>query len=60
LTWKREERLGDGAGDGEPVDEAATTGADGEDEDVGGSDLAQPDSATRRIAMISGGVRGTG
>jgi hypothetical protein len=64
LTWKSEERLGDGAAvgepAGEPAGEAATTGADGADEVDGGSDFVQPDSAMRSIAMISGGLRGTG
>jgi hypothetical protein len=68
LTWKREARAGDGAADGEPAGEAAVTGddeddgedEDGDEDDDGGADLAQPDSATKRIAMIIASRRGTG
>ena len=58
MTWNSEERLGEGDAAGEAATDGEADGAD--DGEAVGVDFAQPDSAMRSIAMISGGVRGTG
>jgi hypothetical protein len=60
LTWKREDRLGDGDAAGEAATGGDAVGTDDDGDAVVDVDFAQPDSAMRTIAMIVAGVRGTG